>query len=288
MILFVFSAKLPTQNYSVTFACEIAINDHFLSQMKPQQLAEKHKKLTVTYSCNVTDDDYAAFELKKELLWQISEQENQALSVYDLNRKEYLFYRTKFNKELDNMLDNGFNLKNPSFFESLLHPADVPFVQETQVITFDFLNNLNPSERKDYKLILDLTLVHPNGYFYRVVYQSSILELDRDGNLWLVMNRIELISKNSQYVAPQRQLINIRSKKRYLFNTNEKGESVSLTKREIEILRLISQGYESKDIADRLFISTNTVNNHRRKIIRKTNLENMGQVLLYARSIGDL
>lgn len=256
--------------------------------MKPSLLTEKHKNLTVAYQCNVTPEDYAAFEQKKELLQRISEEENQALSVFDLHKKEYLFYRTKFNKELDNMLDNGFNLKNPTFFEKLLHPSDVPFVQETQVATFDFLHNLKPSERKDYKLIMDLTLVHPNGYFYRVVCQSSILELDHDGNIWLVMNRIELISKNSLYASPKRQLINMKTKKRSLFNTNESGESISLTKRELEILRLISRGHESKEIAERLFISLNTVNNHRRKIISKTNVETMGQALLYARSIGDL
>jgi DNA-binding CsgD family transcriptional regulator len=43
-----------------------------------------------------------------------------------------------------------------------------------------------------------------------------------------------------------------------------------ISKREKEILRLISEGMESKEIAETLFISLNTVDNHRRNMILQT------------------
>ena len=47
-----------------------------------------------------------------------------------------------------------------------------------------------------------------------------------------------------------------------------------------------AEGYDSKRIAEKLFISENTVNNHRRKILLKTQTADTGKALLYARAIG--
>ena len=48
-----------------------------------------------------------------------------------------------------------------------------------------------------------------------------------------------------------------------------------LTKREMEILKLIRQGLLSKEIADQLNISIYTVNNHRKNILTKLKANNI-------------
>ncbi len=55
-----------------------------------------------------------------------------------------------------------------------------------------------------------------------------------------------------------------------------------LTKREKEILRLISEGLSSTDIADKLFLSQLTVETHRRNIIQKFQTSNMFSVIRLA------
>ncbi|MFC4382848.1 MULTISPECIES: response regulator transcription factor [Chryseobacterium] len=55
-----------------------------------------------------------------------------------------------------------------------------------------------------------------------------------------------------------------------------------LTRREIEILKLICDGYSSKDISEKLFISINTVETHRKKILLKLNVKNTAGVVKYA------
>lgn len=52
------------------------------------------------------------------------------------------------------------------------------------------------------------------------------------------------------------------------------GEQVSLdlSPREEEIARLVSQGYTSRQIAERLFISTETVRTHRKNMLQRNNL----------------
>jgi len=55
-----------------------------------------------------------------------------------------------------------------------------------------------------------------------------------------------------------------------------------LTKREMEILKLICEGLSSKDICEKLFISINTVETHRKRILLKLNVKNSVGVVKYA------
>ncbi len=59
-------------------------------------------------------------------------------------------------------------------------------------------------------------------------------------------------------------------------------EGAKLTKREIEILKLIASEYTTQRIADELFISFHTVESHRKNIMRKLNVNNMAGLIRYA------
>lgn len=56
----------------------------------------------------------------------------------------------------------------------------------------------------------------------------------------------------------------------------------SLTKREKEILKLISEGKSTKEMAENLFLSFLTVQNHRQNILNKLQVKNVAQLLAVA------
>lgn len=64
----------------------------------------------------------------------------------------------------------------------------------------------------------------------------------------------------------------------------EKKETLknTLTQREKEVLELIVQEYTSKEIADKLFISKQTVDTHRIKIMQKTDCKTLVGLIKYA------
>ncbi|WP_435522202.1 response regulator transcription factor [Chryseobacterium indoltheticum] len=71
----------------------------------------------------------------------------------------------------------------------------------------------------------------------------------------------------------------------YISHEQEKQNSHikdPLTKREMEILKLICDGLSSKDISEKLFISINTVETHRKRILLKLNVRNSVGVVKYA------
>lgn len=49
-----------------------------------------------------------------------------------------------------------------------------------------------------------------------------------------------------------------------------------------DVMRLICEGYNSKEIAEELFISINTVETHRKKIIQKFNVKNSIGIVRFA------
>ena len=55
-----------------------------------------------------------------------------------------------------------------------------------------------------------------------------------------------------------------------------------LTDREMDVLRLVAQGLNNRDIAKELFISENTVKNHIRNILEKLHLHSRMEAVVYA------
>jgi DNA-binding NarL/FixJ family response regulator len=64
------------------------------------------------------------------------------------------------------------------------------------------------------------------------------------------------------------------------------GAYGSLTPREQEILRVLAEGLSVKEIADKLFISPKTVENHRTNIMNKLGLNSSIELARYAARIG--
>ncbi len=57
---------------------------------------------------------------------------------------------------------------------------------------------------------------------------------------------------------------------------------VDLSKREMEILSLIAEGYTNQEIADKIFTSKRTVEGHRQNLIDKTQSRNSAALIRYA------
>ncbi|MDN5210887.1 response regulator transcription factor [Fulvivirgaceae bacterium BMA12] len=64
--------------------------------------------------------------------------------------------------------------------------------------------------------------------------------------------------------------------------TGQSAEKKNLTKRELEILKLIVDGYNSAQIGTKLLISKNTAENHRTNIMRKLGVNNTAGLVKFA------
>jgi DNA-binding NarL/FixJ family response regulator len=89
---------------------------------------------------------------------------------------------------------------------------------------------------------------------------------------------LKLISNGKNYFSEE--LIPYFTKK--YIGGDQESDHAGLTKREVEVLKLIGEGYSNKEIAEKLFISLRTVKNHRANLNMKTGSKNTAGLLAYA------
>ena len=66
----------------------------------------------------------------------------------------------------------------------------------------------------------------------------------------------------------------------------EDCEPTNLSKREFEVIELITKGKTTQQIADELHLSVHTINSHRKNILRKLNLNSPAELIVYVLESG--
>lgn len=100
-----------------------------------------------------------------------------------------------------------------------------------------------------------------------------------------IIKAIYAINDGERYVDHEVSFARIEPKSSTENNSELKDDfqkRLSLSKREKQILLLISQGYTSKHIAEQLFISRYTVETHRKNILRKLNFNTSTELVKFA------
>lgn len=229
--------------------------------------------------------DYTTIENSIALLERMAEVENSSIAIFDLYKKEFVAIRPKYKDKVNIDLDEA-HAYGPAYYISIMHPDDGPVVLDTFLKVFAFSFNLPLSEKKDYKTIFNFRIGHEGRYFH-FIQQIVTLELTKSGKIWLGLSLADMLPENEKFDKVHRRVINLKNGKYYLFNEDDTENSWQrLTSRELEVLGLVSKGLVSREIADKLFISVNTVNNHRQKILEKINAANTNEAVTYARNFG--
>lgn len=217
---------------------------------------------------------------------RLAEVENSSVTVLDMYQKRYIFLRSRFVEKFDNPLIEH-NQDDPFYYNQFVPSEDLKIVIDAYRRSFFFILSIPAEERKDYKLIMNFRQQDKYGNYLNVILQWVVLELDKKGNIWMVLILDDLLPDKISFTGVNRRLINIKTGKICLFNDEiETKQKAILSTREIEVLGLVSKGFVSKEIADKLFLSVNTINNHRQNILEKTNATNTSEAVSYARNLG--
>ena len=66
----------------------------------------------------------------------------------------------------------------------------------------------------------------------------------------------------------------------------KKREDLAITPRELEVLTLIAQGLSNREIADKLFVSENTIKTHASRVFDKLGAKRRTQAVQLAKEVG--
>ena len=167
-----------------------------------------------------------------------------------------------------------FNLTNLFFYERDL----LEFIASNKQALIVLYSRLRDSAMHDLldkikRVSKSIKIVLIDNNFERLNYFLSTKKEVCWGVLYHDIGTVELLHCLTE-VANSRDYVStnikaFRSERNY---TKIAADVVELSKREKEILKLIGDGYSSLQIADKLFISATTINNHKTNICNKLSI----------------
>ena len=127
--------------------------------------------------------------------------------------------------------------------------------------------------------IIALTSVLDNGLVISAVKAGAIGYLLKDTQSDDLLQSIKSAAAGQVQLSPQAAAMLVQE-----VRLPESPES--LTEREIDVLRLIAQGYSNREIADELILGEKTIKTHVSNILSKLHLTSRTQAALYAVGMG--
>lgn len=129
--------------------------------------------------------------------------------------------------------------------------------------------------------IITLSSYGQEVYYYKMIKVGVLGFVQKNANKEELEEAIREVHAGNNYFPPNilRNLV---------FKVGNDGEDglangeIRITNREKEVLSLICHGFSNNDIAEKLFISPKTVDNHRTNLLSKTNTKNAANLVMYA------
>ncbi len=199
-------------------------------------------------------DDHA---LIREGIKQILELEEDIYVVGQANNGEETF---ELAEKLDpDIILLDINMPKTNGIEALRRFKDMGIKSKVIILTI----------HEDREYVLKTIKLGANGYMLKDSSANSLIEGIRrvaKGENYIQSSVADLVSASSDHTSVDKSIEQINS----------------LTNREYEVLILIAEGLNNKDIAERLYISEKTVKNHVSNIFKKLDLNDRVQAAIFA------
>jgi len=129
--------------------------------------------------------------------------------------------------------------------------------------------------------IITLSSYGDEVYYYKMIKAGAYGFIQKKSGKKELEKAIRTVLEGNSYF-PKELMKKIIFKKGNAIIDTVSNCNFEISKREKQVLELICQGYSNNDIAEKLFISPNTVENHRSKLVLKTGARNSSHMVLIA------
>jgi DNA-binding CsgD family transcriptional regulator len=202
----------------------------------------------------------------------------------DLSRMQYIYMspgvRDVLGYEASQFLEGGMD-----FSLKIILAEDLQTMQCIHSRSFGFMYNQPVADRTNLMFSFDYRGYAKDGQIIRLLQQSQAVYLDEEGKPLIdfgVCTDITDYKTSGDIVLKiawrKKDRNEVVFKETYASN----GEVISFSKRELEILKHITQGKTDLKIGELLHISPLTSKVHRRKLLNKTGVKNTAELVRYA------
>lgn len=176
--------------------------------------------------------------------------------------------------------------KSVEVFLNLIHPEDVGYIVNEFYKEASELIETHPiSKRGDIIFQYSYRFKTKWNTYALILEQVNVLELDADGKLSIVLINVSVLEhivhpKISGVIKILDKYGNYKTIYKKVFGRENLHEKLSM--REYDVVSLLLKGNNSKQIAEELSISAQTVSTHRKNILKKLQLQSTNELISYA------
>lgn len=227
--------------------------------------------------------DYSIIEKKKNDWTRLSEISHSIVLVFDCYSNKFVFVSNNIPESYG--IDPGRLITDghvPAL--EIIHPDDIHHGLLVREKIYSLLNGFSADEKMKYKMTHEMRVKNVQGEYIRIIEQEQAIELDKSGNIWLMLSVID-VDASHESVTTKSHLYNFETGEQVFINVSDSLEE-PLTIRELEVLQLMKQGLLSKEMADGLKVSIHTINSHRQNILQKLKANNSMEAVNMAQRLG--
>ena len=254
--------------------------------MKSQSIDEIEKAVEniLPISGDFIDEvDYSVIEQKKADWLKLSELAHSIVLVFDCHTKKFVF--------VSDNIPQSYGIDSKRLFINghepvleIIHPGDIHYGLLIRKKIYSLLSNLSAEEKMKHKMVHEMRVKNVRGEYIRIIEQEQAIELDNSGNIWLMLSVID-IDASHESETTKSHLYNFETGEQIFIDLSDTLEE-PLTNRELNVLQLMKQGLLSKEIANSLNVSINTINTHRQNILLKLKANNSIEAVNIAQRLG--
>lgn len=219
---------------------------------------------------------------KEEELEFSLEIHKKLLNFFQVGDYYYYIFNVKESKfefvsnEITNVLGYKPDEVDVPFLLSHIHPDDQPWFLNFENTTVEFFSTLSPEQITNYKVRYDYRIQNKSGKYIRILQQ--VVTIQNAGSKVLKTFGVHTdISHIKEEGLPVLSFIGLNGNPSYIgvkVKDVFSPDAIDLTRREQQVLGLLIEGKKSEEISKILFISKQTVNSHRKNLLKKTNSSN--------------
>lgn len=210
--------------------------------------------------------------------WFIADYTTLRISAIDPNVENHVPYAAR------EWLANG-----PEVTLKTIHPDDLKMKIAYEFFQEVYLGSLSPERRMHLKFNTYFRVLDRKGNYRWYMSQMPDYYYDKNGRIMYSLRVAYDISHIKKAGVSLMTLLDDFDPGNQIFLCQSDDQHkdlinklLQLTDREMEVLKLLSVGHLSKQIASQMSISPYTVENHKRNIFRKTNTRSVNELIAFA------
>lgn len=254
--------------------------------MNPYSLPDFIKLVSQSAKVDYSDSQKRILDVYKPLFNLLDQQFSIFYFIHDFSNFKYILVSKSFEKMVG--IDNG-TLVDESFGDALLkyiHPEDGANLRLIHEKLFAFFYESPVEDRLKMRFDFNFRMRKASGQFIHILQQSVFIALSDEGAPLYDFTTCTDISHYKKDDLMELSIHKLNDQgfydQIYAYNMVTRP-CFNISSREVEIMKYIVEGLSCKQIADKCKLSINTVQNHRKNILKKTSSGTISEAIAKAR-----